>query len=42
MAVIDFTRIKNLVDSDITTWAAVTGSDTGAPREYAKFNDKTV
>jgi hypothetical protein len=42
MAVIEFTQQKNLVHTDNITWASVTGSDTGAPREYAKFNDKTV
>lgn len=42
MAVIDFTQQKNLVHTDNITWASVTGGDTGEPREYAKFNDKTV
>ena len=42
MATISLTQQKNLVHTDNVTWAAVTGSDVGEAREYAKFNDKTV
>ncbi len=42
MAVIALSKVKPLVNTETVTWAAVTGSDTGAPYEYAKFSDKTI
>lgn len=42
MATIDFTKAKNLVHTESVIWSAVTASDVGEAREYAKFNDKTV
>lgn len=42
MAVVNFTKVKNLVGTETVTWTPVTGSDTATPYEYGKFADKTI
>lgn len=42
MAVIDSTKVRNLVDTETVSWDSLTASDTGEPYEFAKFSDKTV